>query len=306
MIRRKLLPLGFLAIFALSVAASASQRVLYEKQSPYNTIVVTEDDRGLRTLWFEKGGARQSVVKVGDPDHLELPYARAMPVGLALVEKPERVLIVGLGGGTIPGFLHAHYPETTIDVVDIDPDVVDVAKRFFGFREDATMHVYVEDGRRFIEECSRPYDIIFLDAFGSENIPYHLATREFLQAVRRALTPKGIAVGNIWSRSSNPLYDSMVRTYQDVFDELYILDVRGAGNKILLALPRPEPVEQDDLARRATGISHQKHFPFDLGDPVTYGYRHAEKKDSRGHVLTDEKRQQGTGHRGQESLNPDH
>src|SRR3989304_10594088 len=116
MIRRKPLPLGLLAFFALSVAASASQRVLYEKQSPYNTIVVTEDDRGLRTLWFEKGGARQSVVKVGDPDHLELPYARAMPVRLALVEKPERGLIVGLGGGTSPGFLPAHYPDTTIDV----------------------------------------------------------------------------------------------------------------------------------------------------------------------------------------------
>ena len=151
------------------------------------------------------------------------------------------------------------------------------------------MHAYVDDGRRFIERCRNPYDIIFLDAFGSDNVPYHLATQEFLQAVRRALTPNGIAVGNIWSRSSNPLYDSMVRTYQDVFDELYILDVQGAGNKILIALPRKQPINRDDLARRATRISKEKHFRFDMGELVVYGYRHPQKKNARGRVLVDKK-----------------
>ena len=293
MMRRKLLVgvagvAGAAAVLACCVAVLADQKVLYEKQSPYNTVVVTEDDRGLRTLWFEKHGARQSVVKVGDPDHLELPYARAMPVGLAFLPKPKRILIVGLGGGTVPGFLHKHYPQATIDVVDIDPDVVYVAKRFFGFREDATMHAHVADGRRFIEQCRNPYDLIFLDAFGSENIPYHLATREFLQAVRRALSPGGLAVGNIWSRGSNPLYDAMVRTYQEVFDDLYIFDVQGAGNKILVALPRPERINQADLARRAKRISIERQFPYDMGDIVIYGYHYANEKDTRGRVLSDD------------------
>jgi len=287
MIGRRLFPLGLLVMLASCADAPAQQKVLYEKDSPYNSVRVTEDDGGLRTLWFEKGGVRQSVVKVGDPDHLELAYARVVPVGLALVENPRRVLIVGLGGGTVPGFLHKHYPQTTIDVVDIDPVVVEVAKKFFGFREDAKMHAHVADGRRFIEECRDPYDIIFLDAFGAENIPYHLATREFLQAVRRALTPRGVAVGNIWSRSSNPLYDSMVRTYREVFDELHVLDVRGAGNKILLALPRKQPIRQDELALRAGRISRQKKFRFDLAESVTYGFRYPESKLSGGRVLTD-------------------
>ncbi len=288
MISRKLLLfLGFLGLLTLCVIAPADQKVLFEKESAYNTIVVTEDDEGLRTLLFEKNGARQSVVKVGDPDHIELPYARVMPIGLAFVDEPRRILIIGLGGGTIPSFLHKHYPQTTIDVVDIDPDVIYVAKKFFGFREDATMHAYADDGRRFIEECREPYDVIFLDAFGSENVPYHLATREFLQAVRRALAPKGIAVGNIWSRGSNPLYDSMVRTYQDVFNELYILDVRARGNKILLALPRDERVTRDNLARRAKTLATKKDFPFDMGELVTYGFRQPGKKNSDGRVLLD-------------------
>jgi spermidine synthase len=287
---RTLLISGLAVVLALGAIASAQPKVLYEKQSSYNNIVVTQDEQGLRTLWFAKDGARQSVVKVGDPDRIELPYARAMPVGLALVEEPKRVLIVGLGGGTIPSFLRKHYPKMTIDVVDIDPDVIDVARRFFGFREDATMRAHVADGRRFIEQCRNRYDVIFLDAFGSENIPYHLATREFLQAVRRALTPRGIVVGNVWSRNSNRLYDSMVRTYQDVFGELYIFDLRDAGNRILVALPHKRRVKRADLARRATAISKQRNFPFDMGEIVTYGYSYEETLNTRGHVLTDEKR----------------
>lgn len=297
MITRRLFVRGLLAAsavlaaaLAIGLVAPAAEKTLYKKQSPYSTIVVTEDEKGLRTLWFEENGARQSVVKVGDPDHLDLAYARVMPVGLALAEKPRRVLVVGLGGGTIPMFLHKHYPKTTIDVVDIDPDVVDVAKRFFGFREDATLRAHVADGRRFIEKCRDPYDIIFLDAFSAENIPYHLATREFLQAVRKAVTPNGVVLGNVWSRGLNPLYDSMVRTYQEVFEELYVVDVSGAGNKILVALPRREEIERDALARRAGRISEEMHFRFDLGEAVHYGFRRPGEDGARAEVLVDKNR----------------
>ena len=86
---------GFVPVLALTAVAGAEEKVLLEKTSPYNTVIVTENEQGLRTLRFEQGGARQSVVKVGDPDHLELPYARVMPAGLAFVEKPRQVLSSG-------------------------------------------------------------------------------------------------------------------------------------------------------------------------------------------------------------------
>jgi len=287
MMNRRLFLAALVTLLTFCAAARSDQKVLYEKTSPYNTIVVTEGQDGLRTLWFEKQGARQSVVKIGDVDHLELSYAKAMPIGLAFVDAPTRILVIGLGGGTIPSFLHAHYPRATIDVVDIDPDVVDVAKRFFGFREDAKLRAHVADGRRFIEECDEPYDLIFLDAFGSEEIPRHLSTREFLQAVRRALTRDGVAVGNIWSRSSNPLYDSMVRTYQDVFGELYIFHVRGAGNKILVGIPRKLQLDEDELARRAKRISQEREFPHELDAVVRHGYERLTEMNARGDVLRD-------------------
>lgn len=287
MIYRRWFAYAVLAILVLWRAAWAEDKILYEKPSAYSNIIVTENEDGLRTLLFERNGARQSVVKVGDPDHLELPYARVMSVGLTLVQRPRRVLIVGLGGGTIPSFLHKHYPRTRIDVVDIDPAVIDVARRFFGFREDATLRAYADDGRRFIEQCREPYDMIFLDAFGTENVPFHLATQEFLQAVRRAVAPDGVVLGNIWSRGSNPLYDSMVRTYQEVFDDLYLFDVQGAGNKILLALPRRQELDRHWLAERGRSVSRQDRFRFDLGELIQSGYQHPTKDDFRSPVLLD-------------------
>ncbi|MDO8595733.1 MAG: fused MFS/spermidine synthase [Sulfuricaulis sp.] len=278
---------ALLAFAALVVPACANQSVLYEKASAYSTIIVTEDGAGLRTLLFEKGGARQSVVKPGDPEYLALPYASVMLAGLALSENPRRILIVGLGGGTLPMFLRKHYPDATIDAVDIDPDVVYVAKEFFGFREDIRMHAHVDDGRQFIAKSRQPYDVIFLDAFGSDSVPAHLTTQEFLQAVRRAVKPGGGVVSNLWDSGYNRLYDSMVRTYQEVFDELFILDVRGTGNKILLALPRKQPLSRDELVLMARKVSTTQRFRFDLGALVNDGFLHAREKNQRGRVLRD-------------------
>ncbi|MBL9209894.1 MAG: fused MFS/spermidine synthase [Opitutaceae bacterium] len=286
MTRLPLLPTSLVALSALAVALHAEPRILHEKKSMFGMVIVTEND-GMRTLQFERGGARQTVVKYGDPAHLELPYAPAAFTGLALCREPRRVLIVGLGGGTLPMFLRHYYPEATIDAVDIDPDVVRVAREYFGFKEDSRMRGIVADGRAFIEQAREPYDLIFLDAFGSDFVPPTLTTQEFLRAVRRAVRPDGVVVGNIWGRESNRLYDSMVRTYQEVFDDLYILTVRGAGNMIVLALPRRLNLSREDLAAQARRISTAKGFRYDLGERVEFGYSHAMEKNADGRVLKD-------------------
>ena len=154
------------------------------------------------------------------------------------------------------------------------------------------MRAFVGDGREFVEKFRQPYDLIFLDAFSSDSVPPHLTTQEFLRAVRRAVKPNGVVIGNIWSRYSNPQYDSMVRTYQEVFDDLYILDVPGAGNKILLALPRRQPLTCEELAQLAGKVSTAQQFRFDLSELVTAGFHHATEKNPDGRVLKDAELQQ--------------
>ncbi|MFO7905845.1 MAG: spermidine synthase [Planctomycetota bacterium] len=282
-----LLVLAFLLVSWFANQEVLAEKALYDQKSAYNRIIVTEDERGMRTLRFEKDGGRQSVVKMGDPDHLELPYARVMLLPLACVEAPQRVLIVGLGGGTIPMFLRRHFPETSIDVVEIDPKVVAVAKRFFGFREDAKMQVHVEDGRRFIEKHRDRYDIIFLDAYDSGRIPYHLVTREFLDAVRDALTARGVVAGNLWSTSREPPYRSMVRTYDHVFKSVKVFDVPNRTNRILIATARAKSIRWDKLSQRAEAISKRHRWGFNLGVYVRGGMQDTHPHRKTGRVLKD-------------------
>src|SRR5581483_10482771 len=101
--------LALAACLALALAACASERVLYDAKSQFNQIIVTEDEQGLRTLRFEEGGARQSLVKPGDPDYLGFAYTPVAFSALAVADNPQRFLVVGVGGGTMPMFLREHY-----------------------------------------------------------------------------------------------------------------------------------------------------------------------------------------------------
>jgi spermidine synthase len=276
-----------LALLALCAVAGAAEKVIYDKPSAYNNIIVTEDDNGFRVLRFERNGARQTIAKPGDPTYLGFAYTRVAFSGLGLADDPRRIMIVGLGGGTMPMFLRHYYPNAAIDVVDIDPDVVSVAKEFFGFREDANLRAHVGDGRKFVESVREPYDVVFLDAFGTRNVPPHLTTIEFMHAVRRSVKPGGVVIGNIWGRPANPLYDSMVRTYQEVFDELYILDVPGTTNKIMLALPRRQALDRPQLAQLARKVGTEKGFGFDAGDIAEDQFVRAARKGNTGRVLRD-------------------
>jgi spermidine synthase len=272
---------------ATSSRAFGQQRAIYTTASAFNTIQVFEDEpRHLRYLAFGTGTTTQSVVKLGDPTHLELAYAPVMVTGLALTPKAQRVLIVGLGGGSLPMFFRHYYPDLEIDVVELDPAVASVARRFFEFREDAKLRVHVQDGRRFIEECRRPYDVIFLDAYGADDIPYSLITQEFLRAVRRAVAPGGLVTANIWG-PPHPWYDGIVRTYFDVFDSLSIVHARNRGNEIFLAGLEAKPLDREQTSRVCTELSRSKSFPFDLGELVAEGFFQPDKEGAAGKVLLD-------------------
>ena len=260
---------------------SGSEKILAVRNSGFQTIQVVEDAAGRRTLRFGEDGVSQSVVNVSDPEDLVMAYVRLLPVCLAFVAKPRRLLVVGLGGGVIPRFFHHRFPDMNIDAVEIDAEVVALARDFCGFVEDARLHAYVDDGRDFIEASAGNYDVIILDSFDSETIPAHLTTLEFSQAVRRALAPGGVAVANIWGRASNPLYESMLLTYRAAFEDVYVFDVPAGGSKLFLALSQPQQCTREAVIERAREISEEHRFPYDLTRAIA-GFRKAEQETLRG------------------------
>lgn len=217
-------------LFAIGLSAQAE--VLYNEKSLYRNIFVYEDD-GLRCMKFGRyAGGRQSCIQLSNPDALVFNYTKMMMGALYLNPHPQHVLIIGLGGGTLPSTLKKLFPAVEIDVAEIDPAVVKVASRFFDFSPSKQIHIHEEDGRVFVKHALRQkakYDLVMLDAFDHEYIPEHMLTREFLQEVRGILAPKGVLAANTFSTSR--LYNYESATYTSVYGDFYSLKV---GNRVIL------------------------------------------------------------------------
>jgi spermidine synthase len=257
------------------VSAQADERLILERRSPFTTVMVYEDGRGLRTLRFEPGGAPQSVVRPGDPDHLALAYIQAFPVALAYVPKAQRALLIGLGGGSLPSLLVHRLPALELDVVELDPVVVEVARSHFGLPEVPGLRVHVGDGRRFIEAAEKRWDLVLLDAYDARGVPLRLATVEFLRGVRRVLVPGGVACANVWAGGANPLYPSMIASWREAFDEVWVLEIPRSWNRIVIGVPGGSSPARADILRRSEEVARRLALRSDLAQVVRLGLRPA-------------------------------
>lgn len=224
---------------ACSVDAQG-MKLVHSQRSLYRDVLVYET-RNVRCMCFtrECRVGRQSCMDLEKPDRIVMNYPQMMLAALYAKPAPSSVLIVGLGGGTIPRALKQIVPNVRIDVVEIDPAVVDVAKRHFGFVEDAQVRTIEADGRVFVKRAlreGRRYDLVMLDAFDHEYIPEHLLTREFLAEVKGLLAPNGILAANTFS--SSRLYDHESVTYAAVFPTFFNLK---KDNRVIIASNGPLP-----------------------------------------------------------------
>jgi spermidine synthase len=158
--------------------------------------------------------------------------------------------LVGLGGGSVARSFHKD--GWSVDAVEIDPEVVTIAREHFGL-EDAA-RVFVMDGRRFFREHGERYDLIVLDAFGSSAIPFHLVSREALALMADRLTPDGLLVMNVESVGWNdPLVAALFKTMGASFENVAALPTaeppNALGNIVLMAARRPLEFDENRLGR---------------------------------------------------------
>ncbi|MBT8136372.1 MAG: fused MFS/spermidine synthase [Gammaproteobacteria bacterium] len=230
----RIIAITLLSLFGGAVAAA--EVTLHTEKSLYQNISVVEED-GVRCLRFtvKRRNSRQSCIDVNNPDRLVLPYTHLMFGGLLVNPAPQRVLLIGLGGGTLVEVFTGLFPGIEIDAVEIDPAVVDVARKYFSYSDPAGTAVHVRDGRVFARRANRRgerYDYIIIDAFNGDYIPEHLMTREFLLECKELLAEKGVLVANTFS--SSRLYNSESATYASVFGE-YLNLRRPHGNRVIVA-----------------------------------------------------------------------
>jgi len=271
---------------ALAGGLAHAESIVHTERSLYRNIVVY-DESGMRCMKFSRAvlAGRQSCQFLGDPQRLVFRYTQMMMAALYLDPAPRRVLVLGLGGGTLPTAL-ARLPSTTqIDVVEIDPAVTRVAQTYFGFKPGGKVRVFEEDGRVFVKRALRAreqYDLVMLDAFDHEYIPEHLLTREFLTEVKGLLGEHGVVAANTFS--SSRLYDHESVTYQAVFGDFYNL---RSDNRVILAraggLPSRDVIERNasavDARLAETGVERDAMLNL-------FSTKHDWRADAR--VLTDQ------------------
>ena len=233
-------------------------RLLHTEPSEFAPVLVFEQ-YGERCMNFNAidDGGRQTCYQLDDPKKMVFEYTRMMTSALFIKPDPRSILIIGLGGATLPNALHQLLPEAVIESVELDPAVLEVATRYFGYAPGERQKVFLEDGRDFVERASqegRRYDMVLLDAFDVDYIPPQLMTQEFLEHVKAILADGGVVVANSFAQSR--LYRQESATYAAVFGEFFNLRAGLDGNRVIIASPALLP-DMAVVGRNAQALSER-------------------------------------------------
>jgi hypothetical protein len=166
---------------------------------------------------------------------------------------PKTMLVIGNAGGTTARAFGRLYPDVQIDGVEIDPEVTEVGRRYFGLDDNLHLHVITADGRPYLASTDKRYDIIAIDAYHQPYIPFYLATEEFFRLVRDHLTPDGIVALNVATVPGDErLSDAVGTTLLADFPSVWRWRALRF-NQLLLAFQRP--MTEAKLSQRVAGIS---------------------------------------------------
>lgn len=239
-----LLPVLAVLLASRPIKSTAGQ--IYEGESAYNYIQVLEKPDGRRVLRLNEGQGEHSLWKVDQLD-FEGPWEQflAAPFFNSPPYEPQAVqsmAIIGLAAGTVARQATAVYGALPIDGYEIDPQIIEVGRRYFDMNE-PNLNAIAQDGRWGLEHSDRKYNIIGVDAYRPPYIPWHLTTVEFFQIVRQHLTDDGVLVINV-GRSPNDrrLIDGLVGTISQVFPSIYVMDVPNSFNSIIYATVQPTEI----------------------------------------------------------------
>lgn len=284
---------SYLAVSSGSPSPEPAGKVVYEKETAYHHLRVV--DSGLRrSLYFDNRTQGYIAVRPG----LVLPRSYTDGLALALifpVHPVRSAVMIGLGAGMVPTLLSERAPEIATTSIEIDPEVVETARRFFRFTPGANSRVLVGDGRRELDRQVLAADVVFVDAYFADSLPFHLITREFFELCHRKLPPDGVVAMNFGGPLTgrrNALFWAAVKTVRLVFPRTYIFSSELSSgrptfesNAILIATRSADRLDKATIADRAAVLAEKLSRP-----PVTdwaAGLYEGELKIADVPILTD-------------------
>ena len=223
-------------------------------------LVIDKGDR--RYLRFgDVDAANQSTLSLSDNRAVPAEYLRIAALGMVLTPNPDRALMIGLGGGIFTRLLRRHFPNLYIDAVEIDPVVVEAARRFFGVQEDERFTIHTTDGVKFIRETESIYDLVFIDAYSGDGIPQALSGSSFLDAVKARTSAEGVVVLNLFKLKQKE--QSFIRTFNNRFPQIACIRSSDDLNLVLFGKTTAMPT-QADLVGMARGFAAGADVSFNI------------------------------------------
>ncbi len=161
-----------------------------------------------------------------------------------------------MGGGNVAGYLRAAFPEITVDFVEVDPAVPEVARRYMRFTDSPAVRVHLGDARSWLAASDERWDLVVADTYIGLSVPFHLTTLEFLRTVEAHLAPGGVFALNLAAHLDAPFPRAIYRTLLAEFPTVYVFDAPGSGNRLLFATSAPALADAE-LAARARRLAPQ-------------------------------------------------
>jgi spermidine synthase len=184
--------------------------------------------------------ATQSAMLFSDPDALISQYTRKMMAFLLFDPDPQRIVMIGLGGGSLAKFCYRHLPRAHITVVEIDEAVIALREEFRIPQDDDRFHVIHDDGARYLETLEEQIDVLLIDAFDADGIALSLANSDFYSCAARQLKENGLLVMNFWGPRERYV-DNLTQARAAFGDSLLLVPVAGDANVLLFAFKRTPP-----------------------------------------------------------------
>lgn len=193
------------------------------------------DQDGVRSLYFGSR-ARQSSMRLADPAELELDYTRCMLAALLFQPQPHRILLIGLGGGSLARFLLRRLPAAQIDCVETRAGVVELAWRYFALPETPRLALHLDDGAAFLRAApDAGFDLILVDAFDSSGVHPSVCSERFFADCRRTLADAGVLSINLWITPGSGSRDILKLMQTGFGKPILRLPVEQRANLIALA-----------------------------------------------------------------------
>jgi spermidine synthase len=270
--------------------------LVYEKETLYSHLDVI-DNGNIRTLYLD--GNIHSQMYKGKPEELAITYTKYFHLGFLFNPNAKDVLFVGGGGFSGPKNFLSTYSDVRIDVVEIDSDVISAARNYFNLRVDngSSLMIYNDDARNFLSKTEKKYDLIILDAFSKNYIPFHLMTLEYFQLLDKKLTSDGVIISNNIGSMTGDRSDivrAVYKTISQVFPSVYFFPTEhNSGNLqniMLAAMKTPTEYSKDELRQLASNNDNNNHDSTTALDDLDYleHLYEAELKTSDVPLLTDQ------------------